>query len=155
MNHHEACYILGISDYSNQDTWKKAYRDIIKKNHPDNNNNSEACKEVCINATIAFEFLENEFKSRMNNSLVRTPKIIGQSNAYQHNHSEYIRMQKSYSKKKEEEKALVAKELKKKSEMLDELNRKKKEEEILNEIRWLRIANIIKKTIEEDKKRKE
>ena len=157
-NHNEACKILGISVNANADEWKVAYRNILKQYHPDNNGGR--LDEGYYLAKEAYDFLEKEkaYCSQkystysFSTSVPGRNKIIGGNNKYQYNHSDYQKLQRKYNdtleKKKQEQRA----ELKRKSEQIRMQDTKLKEEEILEKIGWIRIAQIIHETIENDKK---
>lgn len=169
QNHTDACQILGISDNADRNTWKNAYRgkchiyhpDVLPENDPDRESNIENYILVC----KAYEFLEQEFEAgkRMGVSdniaspksnvtkKATGPKIMGgpvTSSAY--NTSGRKRVEEKLKVKESIEKERKLKELKQRA---DEIKQKEKEQKILDEIRWIRLAGIIHKTIEEDKKR--
>ena len=174
--HYDACKVLGIPTNAGREQWKKSYHEICLKFHPDvcahsNSEMKHAAEEYFILATKAYEFLERETqqcviipnqssKSPGNqyNGQNKTQKILGYTQSYRNgSYSSYESYQKRQTverQRREEEKQRKFEQLQAKSRLLKQQEQKKKEEEILNQIRWLRVAALIKKTIEEDRKHK-
>lgn len=175
--HYDACRVLGIPTNACREQWKKTYHEICQKYHPDvciysNSNVKNAAEEYFILATKAYEFLEKEAQQSVvipNQSSIdiitnrksrdNGQKILGNTKNYKNgSYSGYENYQKRQAlerQRREEEKQRKLEQLHEKSRLLKEQEQKKKEEEILNQIRWLRVASLIQKTIEEDRKRKD
>lgn len=59
------CYeVLGLQKTATQDEIKKAYRKIIKENHPDLHPGDKECEERCKEANLAYEILSDEEKRK-------------------------------------------------------------------------------------------
>ena len=176
--HYDACRILGLSANSCKEQWKKTYHEICLKYHPDvwvnaDLNERQKAEDYFILATKAYEFLEKEAEQSViipnsvnadfgNIHQVKKQKILGNTGsntmANHRSYSNYESYQKRQAverQRREEEKQRKLEELHEKSRLLKEQGQRKKEEEILNQIRWLRVAALIHETIEEDRKRKE
>lgn len=169
--HYEACRYLGIPGNATKDVWKTAYRELCHKYHPDVISSqleklgiSDEQKELerkkyeqyFIAITKAYEYLENEKISPVliPNQANSSPKskIIGNTKAYENNHAEYLKKQEILRKKRMEEQLRRQEELQRKAK---ELHQSEKERKILDQIRWLRVSEIIHSVMEEDKKKQE
>lgn len=71
--------VLGVAENADKDTIKKAYRNIVKKNHPDNNPSPEAKKKMQ-EAGVAYAVLSDQVKRKAYDE-TRKPKINGQTNS--------------------------------------------------------------------------
>lgn len=71
--------VLGVAENADEDTIKKAYRNIVKKNHPDNNPSPEAKKKMQ-EAGVAYAVLSDQVKRKAYDE-TRKPKINGQTNS--------------------------------------------------------------------------
>lgn len=59
------CYeVLGLQKTATADEIKKAYRKIIKENHPDLHPGDKECEERCKEANLAYEILSDEEKRK-------------------------------------------------------------------------------------------
>lgn len=150
-SHYDACRILGVSQTANKEQIKKVYHEICLKYHPDSiygltGDEAENAKRYFFLAKEAYEFLEKE-----NVQQISTSKIIGRTNASSYGHESYMKRQNDQRKQREEQKKKKLEELQQKAQQIRQDEKKKKEQEILDQIRWLRVANIIQKTIAEDK----
>ena len=169
----EALKILGLRPESKEDDWKSSYRNIVKIYHPDNIASSvnwpEAMDETArlkyseqmlALAKEALDFLQSENVCIIGNQPKKTSpapnklKVVGGGEAYSFSHDQYKQRQQRLHKLDEERKQKRLDELKLKNDILRENERKHKEKEILDQIRWLRVAQIIYDTIEKDKKEK-
>ena len=56
--------VLGVQKSATQDEIKKAYRKIIKENHPDLHPGDKECEERCKEANLAYEILSDEEKRK-------------------------------------------------------------------------------------------
>ncbi|MGN0346688.1 MAG: DnaJ domain-containing protein [Lachnospiraceae bacterium] len=157
-SYEQACRILGVSLDSTKEEQKNAYRKIAKKYHPDslrsgderrNLSSAEQDKMIqfyCL-ATQAYEYLSNAEKPKLQKILGNTVPSYTKS-AYP---------QDSYHRKQMEAKRKAEKmeQLKRKAQEIHEKEQKAKENELLNQIRWLRIADIIHRVMREDQQKKE
>lgn len=155
----DALKILGFNTEVDQVNVKKAYRIICKKCHPDNTDDKKL-NDYYILATRAFEYLLNNPYQYVPANTSSMPyssktKIIGSSSAYKYNHDDYKKAKKKHEENAKLQKAVQLKELKAKSKELRDAEKRNKEKEILDTIRWLRIADIIHRVIEEDKNMKD
>jgi len=159
--HYDACRILGIKPNASREEWKSAYRRGCKMYHPDEidvQDDKKAEKEVMYEQICAaYTFLESEYehaKVRIidNSKPVSKPKIIGsplslkESNEAKRRRNEIEEKIKKEKAKKEKMQIIQQK--------AKEIRQKEKEDRILDEIRWIRVAEIIRKTMQEDAKRK-
>lgn len=159
---YDACKILGVNINSSKEEWKTAYRNICKRFHPDNldTNLMNGASYISL-AKEALDFLMNEKVAVINNnsnviknSKTKNPgKIYGTSDHYRYNHDDYKKFQKKMNDKAKTDKANKIIELKAANDKIREDERKRKEKELLDQIRWLRIASIIHETIENDKRK--
>ena len=157
-SYEQACRILGVSLDSTKEEQKNAYRKIAKKYHPDSlaagddSRNLPAVEQdkmiqfYCL-ATQAYEYLLNTEKPK-------SQKILGNTVLY---HNKPSSLQNSYHRKQMEAKRKAEKleELQRKAREIHEKEQKAKEDELLNQIRWLRIADIIHRVMREDRQKKE
>lgn len=176
MNHSLACSYLGLNISPSMEDIKKAYINACKMYHPDNVGSDSYIAQfnLCQNA---YNYLINENNSMMqptntsNNNQVnynyynnanRASKIIGSAGSksnYSYNHNAYVKKQKAFKKNSEEKKIRELNEMIEKSKQLQNNKTKlehvdyKRAEGILDQLRWLRVAQIIHDTIEEDKKK--
>ena len=169
----EALKILGLRPESKEEDWKSAYRNIVKVYHPDNISGSgiwpegmdhaarlKYSEQMLSLAKEAIDFLQSENVCIIGNQPKKTspapnkPKVVGGGEAYSFSHDQYKQRQQRLHKLDEERKQKRLDELKLKNDILRENERKHKEKEILDQIRWLRVAQIIYDTIEKDKKEK-
>ena len=164
LNHRDACMILGIEENAGRDAWKSVYREKCRMYHPDvlpeSDPDRESNIENYILAKQAYEFLEKEYEAAealKRNTAARTgpaqgPKIMGSAPAPGSGDMASSRRARAKADEKaRENKEERYRELVKKAE---EIRKAEKEKHILDEIRWIRVAEIIRKTIEEDTRRK-
>lgn len=169
MNREEALRLLGLSKEAGPEAWKSAYRSICKKYHPDSlyglalsEQDRQAYETYFMMASKAYSFLENStedinivyenssYNAEFNINVGRKPRVFGAPVSYKDD--DWIRQEKRARERLEKES------LEKKKKRLEELKEegkrlKSNEEEILEKIRWIRIANIIHEAIEADKKK--
>lgn len=149
MNIVMACQVLGISTKSWQQDYKSAYRNLCKLYHPDNNggNNIDKYSKVL----EAYEYLNGINKSSL--TMKTTPPKYFTGRVYGAPKRDVKRPDDAeYRKKREQQRAKRYEELKEEGKAL---RQKEKEDKIINEIRWIRVADIIRKAIAEDTKRAE
>lgn len=161
MNYYEAVRILGLNSGASKEEIKKSYLNACKMYHPDNIgsdiylNNYNLCQE-------AYKFLMDDKNSVT--FIPNTPsgtKVYGRSKGYAYDHSAYVKKQKAYKKKAQEKKVRNLNDIIKKSQELQKNKSSlehvdyKSEDDLLNQIRWLRVAKIIHDTIEADKKKED
>lgn len=168
-NYQEAFGVLGLLPGASFDDCKRAYRNAVKAYHPDNNDSNISSKYYLYSE--AYQYLENLYnmnswpvivysdriKTRTNGSF--TPgagRIIGtpimkddesdkQKNAEKLYREKLLKKQNDKAKKQAEDNKKMA-----------EMQRKAKEaEELLDEIKWMRVAGIIHDTIAEDNKNRD
>ena len=165
LNHRDACMILGIEENAGRDAWKSVYREKCRMYHPDvlpeSDPDRESNIENYILAKQAYEFLEKEYEASealKKNTAAGTvavpkgPKIMGTAPAAGSGDMAASRRARAKADEKaRESKEERYRELVKKAE---EIRKAEKEKHILDEIRWIRVAEIIRKTIEEDTRRK-
>ena len=144
----EACQALGMRPGATREQWKTAYRNICKMYHPDNYSGEDGII-ILQNACDAYEFLEKQYMLMMNTK----PRVIGtpvrKSPVDNHNNREYL---KELEKKKKQARQ---KELEERAKKIKEQQQKEKQEKLLDEIRWIRVSEIIRNTIREDIARKD
>ena len=144
MNRIEACAVLGIEWPTNTQKLKNAYREKCKQYHPDNNSDSIA---MYLSVTDAYIYLEKELKSISNN---RTVRIIGKSPAPTgRDKAAFDRKMKLIRERQKEEKRI---ELEKR---VQRIKNEEKANELLEQIRWIRLASVIQDTIKNDRNRSE
>lgn len=166
-NHNEACLILGIDTDGAREIWKSAYRSKCQMYHPDVLPENDPDREINIEnymlAKEAYEFLEKEYetagaggsmvqKEKLQAPVVKAPKVMGSAPAP----GASTAMEKRRARKKADEKAKENKEQRYK-ELLEKgkkIRQEEKEKRILDEIRWLRVAEIIRNVMAEDAKRR-
>ena len=164
LNHRDACMILGISENAGRDAWKSVYREKCRMYHPDvlpeSDPDRESNIENYILAKQAYEFLEKEYETAealrkdggVKNGSAHGPKIMGTAPVPgKGDAAASRRARQKADEKAKESKEERYRELVKKAE---EIRKAEKEKHILDEIRWIRVAEIIRKTIEEDTRRK-
>ncbi len=166
-NHNEACQTLGIENNSGRETWKSAYRTKCQMYHPDVLPENDPDREINIENYMlvkeAYEYLEKEYETALKLKnikpkvkqpapAVKAPKVMGSSPMP----GDGTTQEKRRARKKADEKAKENKEQRYK-ELLEKgkkIRQEEKEKWILDEIRWLRVAEIIRNTMAEDAKRK-
>lgn len=93
----EACRVLGLSASATQAQIKMAYKDLVKKCHPDNTKNSDA--SIYNRITEAYQFLMAEAKGKV----LTHSKVLGSSKT-QHrktaSNADYVAFQKKAAKQK-------------------------------------------------------
>ena len=151
MNHNEACDILGVDSGAAKENIKAAYYNICKACHPDNTGG--VASEYFYRANEAFNFLMDEEPAPV--VYTRPGRVIGSGASYKYNHNDYRKRQKRYREEQEAKKQADSILLAGRAKELEQQRQKKKEQEILDKIRWIRLAEIIHSTIESDKKRME
>lgn len=96
----EACSILGLSASASEAQIKMAYKDLVKKCHPDVTGNSDASFYNSI--TEAYQFLMGETRGK---ALVHT-RVMGKSEKkYTSSKAEYAAFQKKVDRQKQRKKA--------------------------------------------------
>lgn len=142
-----ACGILGVSTSGWQKNYKSAYRNLCKKYHPDNNGQTD----IYVRITEAYDYLteaEKRMPGNKETSRVFTGRVYGMPTSS----SDREAAERKLERQRRENAAKRKEEIYRKAH---EIRQKEKEDRIINEIRWIRIADIIKRTIEEDSKRSE
>lgn len=153
----EALKALGMQPYASDNEYKTAYRNITKKCHPDNTSDERLVNYFYV-ARDAYDYLEShpamtiDYNNIQKVSNKPTSRIIGQANAYSYNHNDYKNRRKKEVEKRNADRIKAKEELELKAKELREAERMNKEKELLDTIRWIRIADIIHKAIQEDKK---
>lgn len=168
----EALRILGLAGEAGPDDWKSAYRAICKKYHPDSframdisEDDARAYERYYLMAVEAYEFLENnktsdvslsDLNSAGDNTYAsyRKPRVVGAPVSFR-NSEQASREKKAREKLERDSQERKKKRLEEIREEGRKLSSNKKEEEILEKIRWIRVAEIIRKTIEADKIKKD
>lgn len=146
QNRMEACRILEIPLQASQEEWKSAFRAICKQYHPDSVG-TYASGRTCdyyYQAVEAYEFLEAELAKQPKKS----SRVLGGPVTYRKHKENQARIQKQMERTKQQR-------LEETMKAARELHQKEEERRILDEIRWIRVVNIIKKAMEEDRKEKE
>lgn len=153
MDYNTACFCLGIKPGESIENIKKAYINACKMYHPDNVhsdiyiNQYNQCQEAY---NFLCSYVAEPVKSVSN-------RVISSKGSYSYDHNSYVKKQQAFKKKSEEKKIRELKDIIAKSKELQQNNSKlehvnyKSEDDILNQIRWLRVAQIIHDTIEADK----
>ena len=153
----QALAVLGLNENANGDEWKSAYRAIAKKCHPDSGASTDGDYETYLLAREAYEFLLNNTVDNIElqthtQYAVRTPKVMGQplsetrKNSAGNNKKLQEKLKAEAATKKQERYEKICEEGRR-------LAQQEKEKKILDEIRWMRVADIIRRTIAEDKRR--
>lgn len=156
-----ALKILGLSDGASPEEWKSSYRAICKRYHPDNlqsldisPEDSALYEKYYMLAVEAYDYLES---GKGRNDVIsgvtpaRKPKVMGAPITFRGSEqaSRDKKVKEKLEKESLEKKKKRFEELKTKGQ---EITTKKKADDLLDQIRWIRVAEIIRKTIEEDKK---
>lgn len=96
----EACRILGLAASANDAQIKMAYKDLVKRCHPDATGSSDATLYNRI--TEAYQFLMGEPRGKV----VGHTKVVGRSgNKYTSSKAEYTAFQRKMEKQKQQRKA--------------------------------------------------
>jgi len=159
-NHNEACLILGIDTDGAREIWKSAYRSKCQMYHPDVLPENDPDREINIeNYMLAKKEYETAGaggsmvqKEKLQAPVVKAPKVMGSAPVP----GASTAMEKRRARKKADEKAKENKEQRYK-ELLEKgkkIRQEEKEKRILDEIRWLRVAEIIRNVMAEDAKRR-
>lgn len=162
MDYITALGILGLKTGCSFLEVKKAYLNACKLYHPDNTGNNMYINQynMCQEAFDYLSLNQAYFQPKVS-SPVTANKVISSKGSYSYNHSSYVKKQAQYKKKSEEKKIRELKDIIEKSKQIKDNNKVplekvnyKTEDDILNQIRWIRVAKIIHDTIEADKLKK-
>lgn len=159
MNYYEACKILSVNPGASKEDIKKAYLNVCKLYHPDNAGTDKYIDKYNL-CQEAYNFLvsNNSYVVINNHNVIKKNKVYGNTNKYAYDHNAYKKKQMQYKKNADEKKVRELNDIIQKSKEIQKQNRTrlehvdyKSEDDILNQIRWLRVAKIIRETIEADK----
>ncbi len=146
----EALGILGLSDNASTEQIKSAYRAACKNCHPDSmpvNCDAKIVDEL----QARYRMISEAYDYLNKNKYVQETRILGDGNvAYREKTNRY--------RKEQLDKEVRERKQKRYQELQEEGRKLRQQEEagkILDEIRWMRVADIIRGTIKEDRKRKE
>lgn len=160
-NWQEAFVVLGVSVGASFDDCRRAYKVAIKSLHPDNNDCAINNRYYLV--TEAFSYLNDLYDNGLwpvtntpNQAVAaRGSKIIGKP-VHKDSGSENIQAAIRLNQEKKKKEALLKKkELEKEAIRLRQEQRLKEEQELLDEIRWMRVAGIISDTIARDNREKD
>lgn len=146
----EALAVLGLSNGATAEQIKSAYRKACKLYHPDNAGGVSENQKMQLfmgyqRINEAYEFLTESNTGVVGARIVGTPMT---SNYDKSNLKRKEQLEKGAKERKEQR-------LRELQEEGRRLSQEKKAAEILDEIRWLRVAELIRETMNEDKRRKE
>ena len=151
LNLQEAYQILGVPLGSDYATCKKAYHELCKLHHPDNIGAGYGDTIARINeafATLQEAFMKEE-KQPHKGVQGRQAKVFGnpmpvnvvkQRNAAEERRKALLKRQQEYQVLQEKSRQMAQQE---------------KEQKILEQIRWIRLTDLIRKSIEEDARKED
>ncbi len=146
----EAYKILGVPLGSDYATCKKAYHELCKLYHPDNTGADYGDTLACINEAFAIvqEVPMNETQTHKEMQ-GRPAKVFGNPTP--------VNVVKQRNAAEERRKALLKRQqevqaLQEKSRLMAQ---QEKEQKILEQIRWIRLTDLIRKSIEEDARKED
>lgn len=164
-NYQEAFAILGLPIGASFEDCKKAYRNAVKAYHPDNNDSNVS--SLYYSYSEAYQYLEYLHSSNtwpvmsaqsagISQRRNGGARIIGNPPPAKNDSEKIKNSMKLYRENKLKKQSDIAKrqeaELKNKAERE---RREKEAQELLDEIKWMRIAGIIHDTIASDNKERE
>ena len=138
---------MGIPLNASQAEWKTAYRMICKSEHPDNLGVHAGMTERYYLASEAYAYLEREAAG--GKKTLHSGRIIGRPENVAKRTDSYAERQRKLEKQRRREA-----ELRKQAEEMQK-QQFEKEKEIMDEIRWIRLAGLIHNAIENDRREKE
>ena len=158
LTHRQAYQVLGVPYLSDLQTCKRAYHNLCKQMHPDNVTEafSEAASNQIALINEAYDLIQKEnlqpgrlYASKTAPVSGRTAKVFGNPGAA----SEARKLKRANEARRS------ALEKQKSFEIMQEKSRelaqRQKEAKILEQIRWIRLSDIIRKSMEEDARKEE
>lgn len=146
----EALGILGLTENASAEQIKSAYRAACKSCHPDSIS-SECDGKMREYLQLRYQMVSEAYDYLLNAKEAPRARILGGEQVLS-------KEDNNRSRKERLEKEAKARRDKRYQELREEgkrLRQKEEAEKIVDEIRWMRLAKIIRGTIEEDKKREE